>query len=81
MLQKHSEVWLYKIHLERPMLTPEEEDTALGQLVEDICIVEQQMHANLKNVQGDVHSSMSMNIKEHIFFVDAFHFYLYTFAK
>ena len=24
---------------------------------------------------------MSMNIKEHIFFVDSHHFYLYTFAK
>lgn len=35
----------------------------------------------MRNVQGDVHSAMSMNIKEHIFFVDAHHFYLYTFAK
>jgi hypothetical protein len=39
------------------------------------------MHHNLRNVQGDIHSAMSMNIKEHIFFVDSHHFYLYTFAK
>lgn len=38
-IQKHSEVWLYNIHLGRPELSPEEEETNLGALVEDICVV------------------------------------------
>ena len=58
----------------------EEEDTGLGALIEDAVILNIVMTSNLKNVKGDIHSSMSMNIADHIFFVDAFHFYLYNFV-
>lgn len=39
------------------------------------------MSENLKNVSGDLHSSITMNIADHIFFVDHHHFYLYTFSN
>jgi hypothetical protein len=38
------------------------------------------MHEKIKNLEGDVHSSMTLNINEHIFLVDSKNFYLYDFG-
>ncbi len=37
------------------------------------------MHEKIKNIAGDFHSAMSLNINDHIFLVDNFNFYLYSF--
>lgn len=80
-IQKHSQMTLYHISLGKPPLLDEEEHTNLGSLLEDEVILQTIMSENLKNIQGEVHSSMSMNISDHLFFVDHHHFYLYTFSN
>lgn len=37
------------------------------------------MHEKIKNIAGDFHSAMSLNINDHIFLVDNQNFYLYSF--
>lgn len=38
-LQKHSDVWLYLVKIGKPELTLEEEETNLGALVDDVCVL------------------------------------------
>jgi len=38
------------------------------------------MHEKIKNIAGDIHSAMTLNINDHIFLVDTSHFYLFDFA-
>jgi hypothetical protein len=77
MIQKHSEIQLYLIQLEKPTLTPEEEGTLFSTLVEDIVALTCIMDIKV-GIEGNIHSCISLDLDDHIFFVDKHHFYRYN---
>lgn len=52
----------------------------MASLLDDEVILQTLMSENLKNITGELHSGISMNIDDHIFLVDNKHFYLYRFG-
>ena len=79
-LQKHSDIAVYQLTFGKPPLNEAEQESALGQLVDDVLILDCILSHNFGNIKSNIHSATSMDIADHIFFMDTHHFYKYSCA-
>ena len=75
-LQKMSQVHLYRVTIGKPALNEEEEFSHLATLVQETVLLSCIMEEKIAAIAGDVHSAMTLNIDEHLFLVDNANFYL-----
>lgn len=70
---------IYHVSIGKPILHADEEFSNLASLVKETVVLECLMHEKISSIVGDIHSSMTLNIHDHIFLVDSKNFYLYNF--
>ena len=77
-IQKGPDVQCYEINLVKP-LEPDDEDSGFIQN-EDVIDLVLILNHNV-GIEGNIHSAVSSDIKDHLFFVDHEHFYKFQFKN
>ena len=78
-MQKFSDVALYEISIGKAPLTLEQEMLEVPSPNEEHIKLSCLLNQNLQVVEGNIHSCISLDINDHLFLVDPYHFYKFDF--